>query len=110
MSQTLEIRRFTTRYRLRPSQLGQERRLDSLVPQVTDAMEVALERVGVRDGEVVCIRGIHLPVRLRLSRYDSALVAEWANLLVEALSEAAASAQRTVRYASRSLALVDMGV
>src|ERR1035438_2209748 len=110
MSEAVEIRRFNTQYRLRPSQFEVRHRLDRLIPQLTGgAMELALERAGIRFNEIVCIRSVYVPVRLRFSRPDSALVAEWANRLAEAVASAAADARVAVRYGSRSLALVDMG-
>jgi hypothetical protein len=110
MSETVEIRRFTAQYRLRPSQFDQRYRLDRLLPEVTgEALELALERAGIRTNEIVCIPSIHVPVRLRLSRANSALVAEWVRLLAGAIADVCSQAMVAVRYRSRSLALVDMG-
>ena len=79
MGQTVEIRRFTTQYHLRPSQFD-SKSTGSIVccPEVVgSALELALERAGIRENEVVCIRSVYVPIRLRLSRADSALAAEW---------------------------------
>jgi hypothetical protein len=111
MSETVQIGRFRADYHLRPSQFGEAARLDGVMRDVTaEALELALERAGVRASEVVCIRSIRLAVRLRLSRANSALAADWARLLAEAIRDAAADRYNAVHYRSRPLALIDMGV
>jgi hypothetical protein len=110
MSETVRIGRFHARYHLRPSQFAQARRLDSLMRDVTgEALELALERAGIRANEMVCIRGVHVNVRVRLSRGDSAVVADWARLVAQAIRDAAADSHNAVRYRSLPLALIDLG-
>lgn len=110
MTDTLTIRRFQARYHLRPSQFDQRDRLNRLIPQVTgDALEMALDRVGISPSEVVCIRSLNLLIRLQLSRTDSSLVQDWAELLANAIAAALTNATVAVRYRTRSLALIDMG-
>lgn len=107
MTETIQIRRFATTYRLRASQFQERARLDRLVPQLLgEALELALERAGIGSGELVCIRRIRVPVRLRLSRSDSELLAVWALDLARAVVGGAAEG---LRYSSRPLALVEMG-
>jgi hypothetical protein len=110
MSETIAIGRFRAQYHLRPSQWEARRRLDGLLPEVSgEAMELAVERAGMRSTEIVCIRSVHISVRLRLSREDSALAADWARVLAQAIQSAAADARTSVRFGSLPLALIDMG-
>lgn len=111
MPETILIRRFAANYRLRPSQLKEKGRLDRLIPQLLgEPLELALEWAGVRASEIVCIRRIRIPVRLRLSRTDSDLLAAWARLLAEAIAQGDARDVEALRYPSRSVALIEMGV
>jgi hypothetical protein len=78
-----------------------------------DPLELALEQAGIRASEVVCVRGIRVSVRLRLSLSDSELLAHWARLIAEALAAGASDTQseigiEAVRYPSRPLALIEM--
>jgi hypothetical protein len=110
MNEAVQIRRLTAHYRLRPSQSEQKLRLDSVLRDVIgDALDMALERAGIRTEEVVCIRRLDVPIRLRLSRGDGSLAADWARFLAEAIEFAATKPYATVRYRSRRLALIAMG-
>jgi len=110
MNEAVQIRRLMAHYRLRPSQSEQKLRLDSVLRDVIgDALDLALERAGIRTEEVVCIRRLDVPIRLRLSRGDGGLAADWARLLAEAIALAATKPYATVRYGSRRLALIAMG-
>jgi hypothetical protein len=111
MKQAVQIRRFTAQYRLRALQAAEKRRLDSLLRRVTGEMlALALERAGVRSRELICIRTLPVsPMSLRLSRGDSALAAEWATSIAQAIARAAEESSTVVRYLSRPLALIDMG-
>ncbi len=104
MNAAIQIRRFTAQYHLKAAQFPEKPRLDRLLPEVAgDALELALERAGIGENEILCVRSLHVPVRLRLSRADSTLTAEWAQLLAEAV------VNTSVRYASRTQALFEMG-
>ena len=73
----LRIGRFDARYHLPPSAEGERERLDNVLRAAVDeALERALERAGVAAHEEICIRRLDVPVRLRLSRGDSALAAD----------------------------------
>lgn len=110
MNEAVQIRRLTAHYRLRPSQSEQKLRLDSVLRDVIgDALDLALERAGIRTEEVVCIRRLDVPIRLRLSRGDGSLAADWARFLAEAIEVAATKPYATARYRSRRLALIAMG-
>src|SRR5260370_14486105 len=111
MTEAVQIRRFTAQYRLHAWKAAERQRLDSVVRRaVGEMLEFALERAGVRSSEIICIRGVGVPVSLRLSRADSALAAEWATMLAQSIAQAATESSASVRYPSRRLALIDMGV
>jgi hypothetical protein len=118
MRDTVTIGKFRAHYRLPPSRFTAKPRLDRLLPEVAgEALEIALERAGVRSSEIVCLRRVFVPVRLRLSQPDSVLIAEWSVLLADAIAEAgsaagsesSAAADSIVRYGSLALAIVAMG-
>src|SRR5260370_103613 len=111
VNESVQIRRLTAYYRLRRSQTEEKSRLDSVLRDVvSDALEIALERAGVRSSEVMCIRKVHVPVRLRLSRGDFGLATEWARLLAEGILLTSMEPPATVRYGSRRLALIEMSL
>jgi hypothetical protein len=111
MTEAVHIRRIQARYRLQPSQAAEKRRLDSVLRRAAGEMlELALERAGVRSSEIICIRALNVPVSLRLSGADSALAAEWATMIAKATAMAARESLTCVRYFSRRLALIDMGI
>lgn len=112
MHDTVTVGGFRAEYRLPPSRFGAKQRLDRLLPEVAgEALERALDRAGVSATEIVCIRRLYVPVRLRLSRPDWALIADWTLLLADAIAKAPSESQpdAIVRYGSRPLALVGMG-
>ncbi len=108
---TLHIRRFAARYHLTFSAELERGRLDKVLRAVVDeALELALERAGVPAYEEICLRSLAVPVRLRLSRGDSALAREWSNALADAIRRAAGSvwSRHIVRYGSRAQAMIDL--
>ncbi|WP_224242775.1 contractile injection system tape measure protein [Hyalangium gracile] len=110
--ETLRIHQLTTRYRLPASALEERARLDRVLRQMLDeVLEAALERAGVPTHEEICVRELHVPVRLRLEAADSSLAVDWSLALVEALKEALVKGGAgVVHYGSRHHALVDVAL
>jgi hypothetical protein len=120
MTPIATIGRFHAAYRLPSSRAGEARRLDGVLRDALDqSLETALERAGLADGTLICIRRIHVPVRVRLSSTDSALGAAWCAQVVEAIARLVQDALRdperepadfesAVVYATRLRALFDM--
>jgi len=110
--QTLHIRKMDARYHLPLSAQSQRERLDRVFRDLAEnVLEIALERAGVSASEEICIRNLHVPIRLRLSSTDATLAAEWSMVLAEAIRRAASGAvPGIVRYTSRIQAFVDMAV
>jgi hypothetical protein len=109
----LRIRRFTARYHLAPSRQHERERLDELLRLVLgEALERALERAGVSPYEEVCIRNLHVPVRLSLAAPDASLVLAWSLALAESIMRARDGAQLpgVVRYSSPIHALLDVAL
>ena len=82
MDQTT-IGRMHTRFRLPAREAeGLRTRLAAVQSSLLNgALEAALEQAGARAVEEICIRRLHIPVRLRSVRGDSALAADWATPL-----------------------------
>jgi hypothetical protein len=109
----LRIRRFKARYHLAPSRQHERARLDQLLRLVLgEALERALERAGVSPYEEVCIRNLHVPVRLSLAAPDSSLVLAWSLALAESIVRARDGAYLpgVVRYSSPIHALLDLAL
>ena len=109
--ETLHIRQFAARYRLPQSALAQRERLDKVLATILDeALERALERVGLASDEAICIRRLIVPVHLRLSRGDSALALDWSLALAGAIKRAAGGAHNMnlVHYGAPIHALIDL--
>ncbi len=110
---TLRIHHLTARYRLTPSARVEREQLDKILGTVLEeALEQALFRVGIAEHEEICIRQLYVPVRLRLSKPESALVLTWSVALAEAIKQAAEQGRSTdvVRYGSCVQALLDLAV
>jgi hypothetical protein len=89
MMHTVNIQHFRVRYRLTRERVGERRRLDQILGGVVGgALPGALASAGVPADAEVCVRRVHVPVRLRLSRADSALSAEWGAALAQAIRRA----------------------
>ena len=73
-------------------------------------LEDELSRLGLAEGEEVCIRDVFAPARLRLSDTDASLARAWGRAIAEAIGRAVEGRRvaGVVRYASRLQALVDM--
>jgi len=107
----VRIHRLSARYHLPPSREQERERLDRILRGVLDeALERALERAGVSPYEEVCIRRLHVPVRLRLSLADSALTLTWSLALSDSILQARNGeyVPNVVRYHSVAHALFDM--
>lgn len=110
---TLHIRRLTARYHLPPSREEERERLDRILRTVLDeALERALERASVSPYEEVCIRSLHVPVRLRLSLADPSLVLAWGLALSNSILRARNGefVPDVVRYHSAAHALFDVAI
>ncbi len=110
----LRIGTLTARYRLPTALLGERARLDRLLRRTSDeplalAVELARERLGIRPHELLCLRTVRVPVRLRLSAHDQELISFWSLELAEAIALQIGTADATalVRYSSRTQALAD---
>ena len=111
MRETMWIGQLEARYRLPSSRLGERDRLDRVLAAVLqEALERALERVGVPLHEEVCIREVRVPVCVRLSSSDGSLGLAWSLALAEAIRDAIAGRGHdgVVRYGSRAQALIDL--
>lgn len=110
--ESLRIDRLDARYRLPPSRAAERGRLDRALRRMLDeAVDGALESAGLGKNEEVCIRDLHVPVRLRLSAAEDQMVQDWSAALGRSLSEAVREGKtgQVVRYGSRIHALVDLG-
>ena len=107
----VRIRHLRARYRLPPSRERERGRLDGILRTVLDeALERAIERAGVSAYEEICIRSLHVPVRLRLSSADSSLSLAWSLALSESIVRARAGEYlpNVVCYHSVAHALFDL--
>ncbi len=110
---TLHIQRLEARYHLPRRQLDMRQRLDKLLADIVpQALETALEFSGVSPHEEICLRQLHVPVRLRLSASDPVLIGGWCEALAEAIRTLIDSGQSAlvVRYSSRINALADFAL
>jgi hypothetical protein len=74
---TVNIRRLDAIYRL-PAWRPEKERLDSVLRKVLESgLETALERAGVQPWEQICIRRVHVAVRLNLGLPDGVLLDTW---------------------------------
>lgn len=109
----VRIHRLSARYHLPPSRQEERDRLDRILRAVLDeALERALERAGVSPYEEVCIRRLHVPVRLRLSLAGSSLALAWSLALSDSILRARNGeyVPNVVRYHSVAHVLFDMAI
>ena len=104
-------------YRLPPSRAHERHRLDRLLREAAGdpldlAIDLARERAGVRPNELICIRRVQVPVRLRLSAGDRDLTDAWNLQLADAIERQirAGDPRNLVRYADLLHALVDLAL
>lgn len=107
----IRIKKFDTHFRLPQSLWRERRRLEQVRTAVLEeAMELALERVGLpEDGELV-IRRIVAPIRLRLIHSDVELAMQWSLALANEIETALRSRQvaNVVFYRTRREALLEL--
>jgi hypothetical protein len=111
--QQIRIRRLRARYHLAASREQDRERLDGILRRVLDeALERALEGAGVSTHEEICIRALHVPVRLRLSSADSSLSLAWSRALSGSIVRARDGeyVPNVVRYHSTAHALFDVAI
>lgn len=109
----LRIRRLNVRYHLPPSQEEECERLNRILHAMLDeALERALERASVSQHEEICIRSLHVPVRLRFSLADLSLVLAWSIALSDAIIRVRKGEYmpNVVRYNSVAHSLFDMAI
>jgi hypothetical protein len=108
--ETLHVSRLRARYRLPAGQKAMRERLDRVLRGLLqEALEVALDRAGVPAHEEVCIRRVHVPIRLRMALADTPLSAAWSLALAESIHTVIVrGGANVVRYASRVQALTDL--
>lgn len=109
---TLHVDRLRAVYHLPPSRVASRARLDRVLERVRgEALDRALDALGLPDHELVCIRRVHAPLRLSLDASDAALTHAWSDALAAQIRLALAVAtdhEDIVRYTSRAAALVDV--
>jgi hypothetical protein len=110
MESFLHIENFESRYHLPASQLPRRERLDRVLDTVLDqTLEIALESVGISPQEEICIRKLHIPVKLSMSGSDQSLALDWSLAIAGSLQEVIAQNEpsNVIRYASRLHGLID---
>ena len=113
MTELLHLRRLRVRYRVGGDDPALRRRLDAVLERVLDEqLEAALARSGVPRDEEVCVRSLHVPIRLRLDGGEAGAAAAWSSALADAIASALAGGPGpdVVSYRSRRAALVDLVV
>jgi hypothetical protein len=113
----LQIGTIAARFRLPSAAAGTHRRLGGLLREACDtrlaeAVALARARRGIGSGELLCLRRVQAPVRLRLGALDAALVTAWGLAIADAIEAqlAVAPTPTLVRYRSRGDALADLAV
>ena len=112
MMPALHIKRLRARYSLRGfgvASAGAKSKLDRLLRSMgQEEFEAALARLGLPSSEIICLRALHVPVRIDLSRADAVVSGAWIEAFASALATAIGRSEGFVRYGSRSQALVDV--
>jgi hypothetical protein len=109
---TMAIHRLHTRLRVAGGDDHAASRLKRLLREMLDgALELALQRRGLDGRGELCIRRLHAPVRLDLAAADSALVAQWALQIADAVACLRERGDAgLVHYGSRAHALADLAL
>jgi len=91
----IRIGRFEARYRLPRGLESEADRLDrTLAAMFGEPLERALELAGVREDEELCIRHLHVPVRIHAGATDAAVETEWVLALARAFERARQTAEQ----------------
>jgi hypothetical protein len=91
----IRIGRFEARYRLPHALESEADRLDrTLAAMLGEPLERALELAGVREDEELCIRHLHVPVRIHAGATDAAVETEWVLALARAFERARHNAEQ----------------
>lgn len=108
----LHVGSLRATYRFPAGAAGERARLDRALAELLDSeLERAVERSPLDLRALVCIRRLHVPVRVRLDGTDAAIAGAWAAAIGAALERSAARPSAdVVRYASRREALTDVAV
>ena len=95
MNMDIRIGRFEARYRLPRGLESEADRLDrTLAAMFGEPLERALELAGVREDEELCIRHLHVPVRIHAGATDAAVETEWVLALARAFERARQTAEQ----------------
>ena len=108
--ESLHIKNLEVRYHLSAERLSQRERLDRLLGEVLDgALEQALGHAGISPRDEICIRKMHLPIRLRTSSPDQTVVMNWSLAIANHLQEIITQNDpgNIIRYSSRLHGLID---
>ena len=107
---SLHIERLDARYHLPPSRLSSRERLDRLLRASLDqALTLALDRVGIMEHETLCLRYLHVPVRINLAESDAAFIHVWSESFAKGIRKLldADHGEGVLLYRSRAQALLD---
>ena len=90
--------------------LSERGRLDGILYDAArNWLADALDREGFAQSELICLKGVHSRVRLRLNSSDDRLAVAWANSLARSIRVAVdAGSEDVVRYSSKAHALMDL--
>ncbi|HWW62860.1 MAG TPA: hypothetical protein VN181_15910, partial [Thermoanaerobaculia bacterium] len=109
----IHIKKLKTHYRLPQSAMAERRRLDQLRIEAVDrAFSIALDQLGLTGESELCIRGLQVPVRLRLDLPDQTLTQHWSEALADEIRRIVTQESNfdVVSYRSRRQALLDLAV
>jgi len=106
----LRVAHLRKRYRLPHGDVDGRARLDRAVARALDdaLLEGALDALGMRDGEEVCVRRLHVAARLPRGGRETALAAAWSLAAAQALDAALRDGAEVVRYGSRHQAMREL--
>jgi hypothetical protein len=102
------------RYHLRPSQVAQRNRLDSILGTLFEDSPDLLVGANLPRDEEVCIRSLTVVVPIRLDVSDTAVTKQWGEAIAAAVNKELSrlperdSSPALVRYRSRGHALLDL--